>query len=808
MKILFEKIVRHKESWWMDILLLSLPIFIALAPELLGFRVLYRMDLLTAAEPTFSFYQNAIRAGESFLLNPISFGGFPTILNTIGGLFYPINYLFFRFLEVLTAYHWLTFLHLVLGAFFTARLLKEFKVSWAGRLIGGITYIASAWFYVGESTLTNGVPYLPLLFLIFYKIWAEKRWRWVFLGGLSVGFLWLSTNYNWVQEIFLGLAIFSLYLLWRSWREKVPMIQIAKVVGKWFAVMAVGLAIGLAQILPVLVFIPQSSRIGGVSFETALVGAANPQDFVRFLLPFFHPPHIPDAQISFYLGALSLFLLLYAFTVRRGLARFLSFFYLFILLLVVNYSPLIWIFTKLPIMNMLRGAGRWMFLAGFVSSLLVGFGMDQFLEKNFSRSKNAICKLFLWLSGIVATGILMLSAITALFGEKILAWLHRYFDLYMYPARPYLQPMQFYHDLIDRYYQRLTGLFDITSPSVFLPVFFLVATSALIFYYRRNKLAEPRFIRLSFILVALNFIAVFPFYRQTYSRSLADYAPSTVQFLQNYPGLSLSVLPGDSQAEFYRKFQDDIDGRILFLYETLQPNINQRFGINSLGYYDNLMNRRMARAAAHLGNGKSVIKVPVIHDPKALLKDKIAVVQSNKWLMDLLGVKYLISVFPLDETRFEKVFSGQIPPYNIPIGIYENKEARPFVYFAGQVTFISEDEERAFKMLKETSADPLRVLIECAACPNFARANKQEAGEVILLKQDNADIVIKTFSANDEFLIVARNNIPGWKVFIDGKEAPLYTSNSVYMGIFVPSGAHTVNLRYSYKNLIEGLLKR
>lgn len=808
MKFLIEKFNRYKDCWWFEIFLLSLPIFIALAPELLGFRVFYRLDLLTAAEPAFTFYRDAIKGAGDILLNPFSFGGFPTILSTIGGFFYPINYLFFRFFEVLTAYHWLTFLHLVLGAFFTARLLKEFKVSLAGRLIGGITYIASSWFYVGELTLTNGIPYLPLLFLIFYKIWAEKRWRWVFLGGLSAGLLWLSTNYNWIQEIFLGLAIFSLYLLWRSLKEGAPIGQIAKVIGKWFAVMAIGLVIGLIQILPVLVFIPQSSRVGGVSFESALVGAANPQDFVRFLLPFFHPPYIPDNQISFYLGAFSLFLLFYAFTIRQRLARFFSLFYLFILFLVVNYSPLIWIFTKLPGFNLLRGAGRWMFLAGFISSLLVGFGLDRFLEKNFSRSQNAICKLFLWLSGIVASGILLLSATAALFGEKILAWLHQYFDLYMYPARPYLQPLQFYHDLIDRYYQRLTGLFDITSPSVFLPVFFLVAASTLIFYYQRNKLSELNFIRFALILVALNFVAVFPFYRQTYSRSLADYAPSTVQFLLNHPGLSLSVLPGDSQAEFYRKFQDDIDGRITFLYETLQPNINQRFGINSLGYYDNLMNRRMARATAHLGNGKSVIKVPVIHDPKALLKDKIAVVQSNKWLMDILGVKYLISVFPLDETRFEKVFSGQIPPYNIPIGIYENKSARPFAYFADSVEFMAPDEIKAFEAIKEIAKEPRRVLVECGDCEKLFEINKNVERIVKVIEEKAGKVIIETSSPNEEFLVIGRNNIPGWKVFIDGQEAPLYTSNSVYVGVFVPSGARTVNLRYSYRNLIEPLFKK
>ena len=59
-------------------------------------------------------------------------------------------------------------------------------------------------------------------------------------------------------------------------------------------------------------------------------------------------------------------------------------------------------------------------------------------------------------------------------------------------------------------------------------------------------------------------------------------------------------------------------------------------------------------------------------------------------------------------------------------------------------------------------------------------------------------VAVETETQNDQFFTMLQTNFKGWKVFVDGSETPVYTSNFNYRSVLLPKGKHTVS--YVYKN--------
>jgi hypothetical protein len=77
------------------------------------------------------------------------------------------------------------------------------------------------------------------------------------------------------------------------------------------------------------------------------------------------------------------------------------------------------------------------------------------------------------------------------------------------------------------------------------------------------------------------------------------------------------------------------------------------------------------------------------------------------------------------------------------------------------------------------------------------------------VKTDSTDLIritafspnavsVETETKNDQFFTMLQTNFKGWKVFVDGNETPVYTSNFNYRSILLPRGKHTIS--YEYKN--------
>ena len=105
--------------------------------------------------------------------------------------------------------------------------------------------------------------------------------------------------------------------------------------------------------------------------------------------------------------------------------------------------------------------------------------------------------------------------------------------------------------------------------------------------------------------------------------------------------------------------------------------------------------------------------------------------------------------------------------------------------------------EEAARLVRRPGWDPAaEAVVECGAAgrmrdfsaPVSAISNVQYAGNAVSL-----DIAVP----GDAFLATAETHYPGWKAYIDGREAPIYYTNVAFRSVFVPAGRHRVEMRYS-----------
>lgn len=80
---------------------------------------------------------------------------------------------------------------------------------------------------------------------------------------------------------------------------------------------------------------------------------------------------------------------------------------------------------------------------------------------------------------------------------------------------------------------------------------------------------------------------------------------------------------------------------------------------------------------------------------------------------------------------------------------------------------------------------------------------KKDTLENVLFESDKVSGTIDLDSG--KYLVVSIPCAKGWKAYIDGQETDIINANGAYIGVFVPSGSHTVEYRYETPYLRLGL---
>jgi hypothetical protein len=665
------------------------------------------------------------------LWNPYTFSGTPLLANFQAGVFYPFNLLFF-FIPFTVSWSFFIIIAPLLASFFLYFYLRNLKLDRIASLLGAIVFsfsgFAISWLEWGN--ILHTALWLPLILLSIDKLYERKpnikdqtTQIWFLILLLSTVCSFFAGH---LQIFFYTILMSFAYFMFR-WIEngkKRQYIITFTVYGLLFAV------ITAIQWIPTLQFINLSARaIDIIDWRTA--GWFIPwQNIVQFIAPdFFGNPTTLNyfgvfnyGEFIGYAGILPLIFAVFSIFKRDKTAFF--FWGILIISFVFAFQNII---SELPYRLSIPFIStsqptRLIFLIDFSLSILAAVGFNHFIKTREKR------KIFLSLSFF---SIIFISL-----------WI---FVLYL--GKNYLE----IENLV------------VSQRNLILPTTIFIISALILFLYvifekRLKTLKYNILLVLCFLLLAILLTDLFRFGWKYIAFSEGKYM---------YPDTKVTKFLQENLGD-HRVMA--IDSRIF------PPNFSVMYGIQSVDGYDPLFLQRYAELIA--ANEREVANIQSPFGFNRIITPQ----HYRNEIVNLLGVKYLLSFSEPDKEHFKKVFSeGETQ-------VYENTNVLPRAFFIEKLLLVESKQEAIEAIYR--NKDNLGSVAVVEGGNNLKESwNK---GTVQIVDYFENKVVIETENEKEGFLVLTDSFYPTWKAFVDGKPSSIYLTDYNFRGIIVPSGKHQI----------------
>jgi hypothetical protein len=239
------------------------------------------------------FAAASLRAGQGFpQWNPYLLGGMPYIAAMHGDIFYP-TFVLRMIMRTDQAMTWEFIIHLWISGAATYALLRACRFGFFPSLIGGIAYMLSGPIAGYASPGHDGKLFVsaltPLALLLLVRgVRDGKLWSW---GALAVvvGLAVLSPHPPMVQYMLLTCGAFALYLAFSKSDGigALPRDVAIKRLGFALGAVLLGMVIGAIQYMPVFEYVPWSPRAGGRGYEFASSYSMPLEELLNTIVPQF-----------------------------------------------------------------------------------------------------------------------------------------------------------------------------------------------------------------------------------------------------------------------------------------------------------------------------------------------------------------------------------------------------------------------------------------------------------------------------------------------------------------------------------------
>ena len=168
-------------------------------------------------------------------------------------------------------------------------------------------------------------------------------------------------------------------------------------------------------------------------------------------------------------------------------------------------------------------------------------------------------------------------------------------------------------------------------------------------------------------------------------------------------------------------------------------------------------------------------------------------------LLSLLNVKYLVSCFSLDMPMVKEIkIDWQLPS----VKIYENRDVFPRAYVVGKSFFV-QDPNTIIDILSSDWFNPRKMVILEEQGPLGSEDIEGSDCKIMEYKDDRVKISAKMTKPG--YLVLTDSNYPGWKAYVDKKEAHIYYANCAFRAVFLEKGEHSVEFRYCPDSFKKGV---
>jgi hypothetical protein len=604
--------------------------------------------------------------------------GAPLLANSQVGLFYPLNWLVWLFLDTPRALTISIVLHIIVagsGAYLLGR--KCLTLGQIGSLIVGVLFALGGYFtsQVEHINQLQGMAWLPWFCLVQCG-WIRKEFSWRKAASPAMVFailLTLQLLAGHSQTTFITLATLLLWSIIESIlnEKRVDNITISRRlrISSFFRRLlnsmlpliiggVIALLVSSIQLLPTFELISQSTRQGGLPASEVLSFSLHPLILTRALLPGFETPIFSEYVAGLPIIALVLAVLAVWYgRGQRGPMISLILMITGLLLALGAFNPIYHVLARLPVINLFRVPARWLILYTLGASMLAGIGW-QYLADSIKGEKESFKISSLRRPLTIALGLIL---ILMLWGV-ISVVLSRYVPVSK--EAPIQMP-------------------SMRSWIAWMVELAIVGVSLFFLSWRRSTYL---LFLIPIILIVILYLGTrqLPYNNPTTPEAYSDLRPPIARLLASEkcaasdscqaPGgrlLSMSEIFFDvgDQEEINSIYEDQLSEQALYDYtvaikqkEVLGPNLPLAYGLTSVDGFDggllplknfSEITKLMLQAGAESSDGR--------------LREFMTEVPEDRWL-DLFNVRYLITDKVGDQWREDVFFDLQNPALLIPDG--------------------------------------------------------------------------------------------------------------------------------------------
>lgn len=797
------------------------------------------------------FIVESIRARQIPLWNPYLFAGAPFLAAGQHSALYPFSVLFYL-LPSHVAYGWFSALQLALAGLFTYVFLRVVGANRLGAAIGGVTYQLSGFMVVSVvfTMIIAAAAWLPLILACIEVVIRKQESKgtadyspapYVAAGAIALGIQVLAGHVEITYYVLLVCAYYALgRLLFMAWRLRRAgergIFKVAFRLAVWLAAtISLGVGLGGAQFVPLLEILPLNFRVGSVPYSDVIGWAFPSRQIATFLIPDFfgNPSHHAyfDLLTWAWRPVTANALGQPTDTIFWGIKNYVEAgSYVGILPLFLALMALLGVIDRLRRSTPTRnGEGRWSALLSPCAPQVVLFALLALLSLAFAFGTPLYALLYYGLPGWnqlhspfrwvfpYTLGVAVLAGI----GATYLSGTARQMTS---AQSPFIGPETMRRVGWPAFWAGVGGILALLAALAF-PGPFVAQAERLV---RGSDLAQmafadgqmffsyqwPNFLKLALFLAAAGAILRItrcPIYLPERLGSYAAWKPlallvlATDLFLAGYgfnpaadPAL-LSFTP--PVVEFLKK-----DGGLYRITSFDAPdekvfiaNAGEMYGLQDTRGYDSIIPRQYADFVS--------LVTPQAND---LLYNRIGPIYSPNYqaldspLLDLLGVKYVLTTQHIPNAKYRQVYDGEIR-------VYENSQALPRAFVQRCARYVTGEQ-----MAEELrSFDPRRVVLleNVQAETGNTSENDCQIAPAEVVRYENNEVEVRAISDKGGWLLLADSYFPGWKAYVrpasaeqkDERETDVYRADGNFRAVRLSPGEQVVRFKYTPMSAKLGL---
>ena len=769
------------------------PVLLVLAGILFFFDAIfssknfYFRDILNFHYPLHKVMIESYARGEFPLWNPYIYLGQPMLANPNHMAFYPSN-LFHLFLPFNYAFKLHFIVHPILGGLGLYFLQRRLGIAALAAFGGSLVYQFSGpvLSFLNLYSIVQAVALMPWTGWAFFGALYDSRWRRIFVFGAILALQIITFEPLLLQCSLWLLAGIALLYLFESGERTNALRTVLRVgaVGGMF-----GLALAAVQILPTLELLPRSIRAGGYDFKTVSDWSMRPLELLNIVVPhLFGNPYTINGSaywgemfhrgregylVSFFFGAGSALLsILSIFSPRKRLKLiFAALALIGVALALGEFSPLYRVLYEwVPVFRMGRYPSKYFLLATLALAVLVSLGIEvaQKTEERSDRTRRSMM--------ILAAA----AAAVSVFGFA--AWV--YFQHHPGVLESWIRSKTDPNSARIKDYPAMASQLtaSVRSSATWLGLLSVLLLSPV--SRRRPALWTSMIVLILVAELASTNLRLIPIM----SEEDVNFVPAVNSYLEHLGKNELGrVVPADSPGQIPGKaiWAPNRSWAWLTYYfrKTGQPLYGIMNGIQySVFFSVDDLNTRQSRDLLK--------KCSSLPSEAALL------------LLARMNSRYLLTVNDVSNPNLELLSSFDTNT-DVKLNVYRLKNFLPRAYFASVTEQISSKEE-ALERLSTPEFSAHKTLI--IADPGSVPAQEGDGrGEVRILSYRRQWVQCEVVAETDGYLVLLDSYYPGWRAYVDGKQAEILRATYSFRAVRVPAGKHRVEFVYRPRSFYAGL---